>query len=239
MEDIIRLARSEAGLSAEEIRAALLESLRGRALQNVLILPPDFTRFHSNAGYITNVYYHVLTDAGVHVDILPALGTHVPVTEEQWIAMFGDIPYETMLIHDWRHDVVKLGEVPADYLAEITGNLWTDPVSVEINRRVMEKVTHLILVSDASRKGLQVVKTIHTVAKELVMFEKAGLIVNRMPDRALEDQLDTGQIPLLACIGDDRAMSMSDVLGNSVFSLAEDSEILRGVEKGLTGLDIL
>ena len=109
----------------------------------------------------------------------------------------------------------------------------------QINRRVMEKVTHLILVSDASRKGLQVVKTIHTVAKELVMFEKAGLIVNRMPDRALEDQLDTGQIPLLACIGDDRAMSMSDVLGNSVFSLAEDSEILRGVEKGLTGLDIL
>ena len=32
---------------------------------------------------------------------------------------------------------------------------------------------------------------------------------------------------------------MSDVLGNSVFSLAEDSEILRGVEKGLAGLDIL
>ena len=109
----------------------------------------------------------------------------------------------------------------------------------QINRRVMERVTHLLLVSDASKKGLQVVQTIHTVAKNLVHFEKAGLIVNRMPDRALEDQLDTGQIPLLACIGDDRAMSMSDVLGNSVFSLAEDSEILRGVEKGLTGLDIL
>ena len=145
MEDIIRLARSEAGLSAEEIRAALLESLRGRALQNVLILPPDFTRFHSNAGYITNVYYHVLTDAGVHVDILPALGTHVPVTEEQWTAMFGDIPYDTMLVHDWRHDVVKLGEVPADYLAEITEGLWTDPVSVEINRRVMDPKYDLII----------------------------------------------------------------------------------------------
>lgn len=145
MEDIIRLARSEAGLSAEEIRAALLESLQGRTLQNVLILPPDFTRFHSNAGYITNVYYHVLTDAGVRVDILPALGTHVPVTEEQWTAMFGDIPYETMLVHDWRHDVVKLGEVPADYLAEITEGLWTDPVSVEINRRVMDPKYDLII----------------------------------------------------------------------------------------------
>ena len=103
----------------------------------------------------------------------------------------------------------------------------------------VEKVTHLILVSDASRKGLQVVKTIHSVAKELVMFEKAGLIVNRMPDMRLQEHLETGEIPLLACIGDDRAMSMSDMLGNSVFSLAEDSEILLGVENALTGLDIL
>ena len=109
----------------------------------------------------------------------------------------------------------------------------------QINRRVMEKVTHLILVSDASRKGLQVVKTIHSVAKGLVMFEKAGLIVNRMPDMRLQEHLETGEIPLLACIGDDRAMSMSDMLGNSVFSLAEDSEILLGVENALTGLDIL
>ena len=109
----------------------------------------------------------------------------------------------------------------------------------QINRRVMEKVTHLILVSDASRKGLQVAKTIHSVAKELVMFEKAGLIVNRMPDMRLQEHLETGKIPLLACIGDDRAMSMSDMLGNSVFSLAEDSEILLGVENALTGLDIL
>ena len=109
----------------------------------------------------------------------------------------------------------------------------------QINRRVMEKVTHLILVSDASRKGLQVVKTIHSVAKGLVMFEKAGLIVNRMPDMRLQEHLETGEIPLLACIGDDRAMSMSDMLGNSVFSLAENSEILLGVENALTGLDIL
>ena len=52
-------ASEEQGLSREEIRAALLDSLEGRMLKNVLIIPPDFTRFHSNAGYITNVYYHV------------------------------------------------------------------------------------------------------------------------------------------------------------------------------------
>jgi len=145
MADIFLTAETEAGLSAAQIRGALLESIRGRALRNVLILPPDYTRFHSNAGFITNVYYHALTDAGVHVDILPALGTHVPVSEAQWRSMFGDIPYEKMLVHDWRHDVVKLGEVPASYLSEITEGLWNKPVSVEINRRVMDPKYDLII----------------------------------------------------------------------------------------------
>ena len=143
--DIFKIAQAETGLSPEEIKAALLESLAGRRLKNVLILPPDFTRFHSNAGYITNVYYHALTEMGVNVDILPALGTHVAVSEPQWKAMFGDVPYEKMLVHDWRHDVVKLGEVPADYLEQITENLWHDPVSVEINRLVMDEKYDLII----------------------------------------------------------------------------------------------
>ena len=113
-------AKTEDGLSREEIRAALLQSLEGRVLKNALIIPPDFTRFHSNAGYITNVYYHALTDLGCSVDILPALGTHVPVTEEEAAAMFGDIPYEKFIPHNWRTDVMKLGEVPAEYLEKIT-----------------------------------------------------------------------------------------------------------------------
>ena len=145
MNDIYRIANTDAGLSSEEIRAALLQSLEGRRLRKVLILPPDFTRFHSGAGFITNVYYHALVDAGVRVDVLPALGTHVPVTESQWVRMFGDVPYERMLVHNWRTDVVKLGEVPASYVSEITEGLWTDPVSVEVNRRVMDESYDLIL----------------------------------------------------------------------------------------------
>ena len=49
------------------------------------------------------------------------------------------------MIHDWRNDVIKLGEVPADYLEEITEGLWHDPVSVEINRRVMDEKYDLII----------------------------------------------------------------------------------------------
>ncbi len=135
----------EEGLSEEEIRHALLASLEGRVLRRVLILPPDFTRFHSNAGFITNVYYHALIEQGVEVDIMPALGTHAPVSESQLDAMFGDIPHERFLVHDWRHDVVRLGEVPADYVSAITEGLWTEPVSVEVNRRIMDESYDLII----------------------------------------------------------------------------------------------
>lgn len=133
------------GLSRGEIRSALLASLDGRTLKNVLIIPPDFTRFHSNAGYITNVYYHALTDAGCEVDILPALGTHVPVTREEAAVMYGDIPYKKFIPHNWRTDVVKLGQVPAEYVEEITEGLWHDPLTAEINRLVMDEKYDLII----------------------------------------------------------------------------------------------
>ena len=145
MEDINVIAKTGEGLSPEELKKAVERSLEGRQLHKVLILPPDFTRFHSNAGFLTHVYYHLLTQNGVQVDIMPALGTHVPVTRSQWEAMFGDIPYEKMLVHNWRTDVVRLGEVPGDYIASITDGLWTDPVDAEINRRVMDESYDLII----------------------------------------------------------------------------------------------
>lgn len=144
MENFI-YAKDEMGLSREEIKAALLASLEGRQLKNALIIPPDFTRYHSNAGYITNVYYHALTDMGCNVDILPALGTHVPVTEEEMDIMFGDIPHDKFIAHNWRTDVVKLGEVPVEYVEQVTEGLWHESVAVEVNRLVMDEKYDIII----------------------------------------------------------------------------------------------
>ena len=143
--EIFRRSQQAEGLTREELSAAVEASLQGRDLHKVLILPPDFTRYHSNAGLLTNLYYHFLTDAGVQVNILPALGTHVPVTEEEMDLMFGDIPHDRFLIHHWRTDVVKLGEVPASYLEEVTEGLWHDPIDVEVNRLVMDPTYDLVL----------------------------------------------------------------------------------------------
>lgn len=139
------IAENDRGLGEPEISSALERSIEGRALRRVLIIPPDYTRFHSNAGFITNVYYHLLTRRGCEVDILPALGTHEPVSREQAASMFGDIPYERFLVHDWRRDVVRLGSVPGEFIAARSDGLWTESIDVEIDPRVMDEGYDLII----------------------------------------------------------------------------------------------
>lgn len=109
----------------------------------------------------------------------------------------------------------------------------------QVNRRVMEKVTHLLLVSDASKKGIEVAKTIHEVAKDLVMFDESGIIINRMPDLNLVDQLELEPLQLLSCIGDDKAMALSDMLGKSVYEIDASSPIYQGGVEALKNLGIL
>ena len=136
----------EAGLDDSEIRSALEKSLSDirMSLKKVLILPPDYTRFHSMAGRITWHLYDMLKNH-CHVDIMPALGTHVPVTESEWKAMFGDIPYDKMIVHGWRTDVVKVGVVPGEFVSEVSEGLVNDPIDVEVNKLLLDPSYDLIL----------------------------------------------------------------------------------------------
>jgi len=148
--DIFKIEQDGRGISNDDIAAHLAAALddwqarRGR-VKKALVVPPDFTRFHSNAGFITQVFYRLLTAQGATVDVMPALGTHVPVSETQWRTMFGEIPYDAMIVHNWRTDVVRLGEVPSDEVRRLSDGLWTEPVSVEVNRRIMDESYDLII----------------------------------------------------------------------------------------------
>ena len=139
-------APRETGFTDAEIHGYLEEALSdeiGR-LRKVLILPPDYTRFHSNAGKITQHLWHML-EGRCEVDILPALGSHVPVSRDEWEAMFGDIPYEKMIVHNWRTDVECIGVVPGEYVQEISEGLVSDPIQVEVNRHLLDPEYDLIL----------------------------------------------------------------------------------------------
>ena len=134
-------------------------------------------------------------------------------------------------INSYLKDIIALVADNFDYVV-IDGEAGIE----QINRRVMEKVTHLIMVSDASKKGIGVAKTIKSVADELVMYEKAGIIINRLPDEKVKDYIDLGNLELLACIGQDPLLAEYDIKGENVFYLPDDSEMVKGVQKALEQL---
>ena len=108
----------------------------------------------------------------------------------------------------------------------------------QINRRVMEKVTHLLLITDQSRKGYQVISTIKCVADELVMYDEVGVIINRAtrPDLAEDPEISGAQV--LAVIGADLSHARNDVAGKSIFELPEDSPVIRGAREVLARINI-
>ena len=109
----------------------------------------------------------------------------------------------------------------------------------QINRRVMEKVTHLVLVTDPSRKGTQVIDTIKKVADDLVMYEKCGAIVNRVVNPALIPYIHIEGTEILSVIGSDEVHASNDIQGRSVFDLPADAPVLTGAREALQKLEIL
>ena len=109
----------------------------------------------------------------------------------------------------------------------------------QINRRVMEKVTHLLCVSDQSRKGIQIISTIKEVSDKLASADKVGAVLNRvlLPERITETEI--GGVPLIAVIPPDPAHAENDIEGKSVFDLPDDSVILNGAREILQKMGLL
>ena len=118
-----------------------LEAIKPR--EKVLIIPPDYTRFHSRAGILTQFVYEYY---GAKVkDIIPALGTHLPMTPEQLNKMFGGIPHDLFRVHDWRNDVVTIGKVPADLVLAASEGKANEEWPAQLNTLVWNGGHDLIL----------------------------------------------------------------------------------------------
>ncbi|NJN27208.1 MAG: DUF2088 domain-containing protein [Cyclobacteriaceae bacterium] len=111
--------------------------------KRVLAIPPDFTRFHSFAGILTQLSYQYYGDS--MVDVLPALGTHTAMTDPQIEKMFAGVPKNLFRVHDWRNDVLTLGEVPAAYIKEVSEDRVDYPWPAQVNKLLVEGRHDLIL----------------------------------------------------------------------------------------------
>ena len=131
-------------ITPEEVRAALygvFDSMGKK--RRVLALPPDFTRFNSYAGPITEMVYDYFGEA--LTDVMPALGTHVPMTPEQISTMFGHVPAGLFRVHDWRNDVVTVGEVPSEYVREVSEGKLDFSWPAQVNKLLLDPEFDLIL----------------------------------------------------------------------------------------------
>lgn len=143
---MISKINKNAGLSDLELLCAVKEAIEPKIseLKKILIIPPDFTRMHSGAGKITKMLYDMHHQT-CEINIIPALGTHDPLNEQEWNDFFEGIPREHMIVHNWRTDVVKLGEVPAEFVNEVSEGLVNNSIDVEVNKEIIDKSYDLII----------------------------------------------------------------------------------------------
>lgn len=131
-------------LTPDDLRSGLTEALeRIGPRSRVLAVPPDITRLPSQAGPLTRVAFDYYGDrlAG----ILPATGTHFPMSEEQIDLMFGDLPRDRFLVHDWRNDLATLGHIPAERIRELSEGRLDFDWPAQVNRRIASGEFDLVL----------------------------------------------------------------------------------------------
>ena len=134
----------ETELSAEELRSLLIAALAKLGdRKRVLVVPPDITRFHSHAGELTRMVWEHYGDNLKAV--LPALGTHAPMSSEQMTRMFGPVPQSLFQIHNWRTDIETLGEVPAEFIEEQSEGKLHFAWPAQVNRLIAHGGFDLIL----------------------------------------------------------------------------------------------
>ncbi len=111
--------------------------------KKVLAVPPDFTRFNSRAGILTQYTYQHYREA--LVDVLPALGTHVPMPDAQIEKMYTGVPRSLFRDHDWRNDVVTVGTLPSSFVKDATQGIYDKPWPAQLNKLIWEGGHDLIL----------------------------------------------------------------------------------------------
>jgi lactate racemase len=146
---IIAEATSAAAVSPDEVAAVIAktcpaEDYRGK---RVLLIIPDGTRT-APVGLLFKTLFEQIGGASRSLDVLVALGTHQPMSEE---AICGRLEISLaerkttyakvqFFNHEWNNPsaLKNIGTIPAKDIEELSGGLFSMDVPVEINKRVFD-----------------------------------------------------------------------------------------------------
>ena len=133
-----------AELQEKELKTCLYSAFEKLGKPNkVLAIPPDFTRFHSHSGELTRYTYQYYRDK--LTDILPALGTHFPMTRNEIKTMYGDVPLDLFKVHNWKADLKILGEVPKEFIEDVSEGKVSYSWPAQVNKLLVDGDFDLIL----------------------------------------------------------------------------------------------
>jgi len=132
------------GLDIENMKRQFFKGLKSLGKRSrVLLIPPDITRLHGMGGILAVwalEYYGESVKA-----ILPALGTHVPMTPQEIDTMYPGVDHSLFVHHDWRNDIVTLGTVPADFIEKVSEGRLSYSWKAQVNKLLVSGGFDLIL----------------------------------------------------------------------------------------------
>ncbi|MFW6414981.1 MAG: AAA family ATPase [Thermodesulfobacteriota bacterium] len=137
-------------------------------------------------------------------------------------------------INNFLKDMIKEISSNFDYII-IDGEAGIE----QVNRRVMEKVTHLLLVSDTSIKGAQIVQSISEVADNTLGPHEKGVLFNRLKHgEEIDKHLQGKQLRVLGKLYEDEGIYSFDRSGESLLDMPEGDN-LRSLENALAEFELI
>ena len=130
--------------SSSELNEAIFSTLEKLGKKKrVLAIPPDFTRYHSQAGPITDLLYDYYKDS--LTDVLPALGTHYAMTDREIETMYKGVPKNLFRVHNWKKDLTTVGIVPPEFIFDVSEGKVNYHWTAQVNKLLVEGNYDLIL----------------------------------------------------------------------------------------------
>lgn len=90
----------------------------------------------------------------------------------------------------------------------------------QVNRRVLETVTHLIIVSDTSKRSVEIAHNLFELARQRTQTMHCGVIINKMGD----SNCQTGQLPVIGTLPLSKTIAQFDSEGKSLLELSDNEE---------------
>jgi CO dehydrogenase maturation factor len=110
----------------------------------------------------------------------------------------------------------------------------------QANRRVVNGVEFLIVVTDCSARGMHAARSIHEVVRREMSSVRTGLVVNRLAsaDERISAMAEEAGLGILGQVPEDAAVAEYDSLGKPLTSLPETSPSVAAVREILQAMGL-